>query len=396
MIKTEIKTYTTDPLGYYAELEVSNTAGDDVIKQSYREKAKYWHPDHNTSEEALEKFQKISVAYDILKDEKNRLMYDLLAQAYPKEKFPDMFALKVYKNRKGEEDISVRALSLRQVVGKLVKYSDEMNLEICNFKEAQSAVLKNSLINLFLGWWSVQSVPHNIDALISNYKGINKNTQENLTLLIHNAYAYHQDKKDNEAYLSAYQALNYANPYQQELLKRFMASLDVRPQTKLPTWNFNLLKYLQLVIPGIVALLLVMPFSAKVLTNSELNRYFAEKPEGINYYQEVKFRTGGRTVDDVVVSKILNIPANTDDLNMLYHLTEATDVMYGPDEDFDVLKKAKSRTTVRVTGYTPDKQWFRVMLDNGDMGFVKAKILKKGIGAEIPEGSKIYTGIKIK
>lgn len=323
-------------------------------------------------------------------------MYDLLAQAYPKEKFPDMFALKVYKNRKGEEDISVRALSLRQVVGKLVKYSDEMNLEICNFKEAQSAVLKNSLINLFLGWWSVQSVPHNIDALISNYKGINKNTQENLTLLIHNAYAYHQDKKDNEAYLSAYQALNYANPYQQELLKRFMASLDVRPQTKLPTWNFNLLKYLQLVIPGIVALLLVMPFSAKVLTNSELNRYFAEKPEGINYYQEVKFRTGGRTVDDVVVSKILNIPANTDDLNMLYHLTEATDVMYGPDEDFDVLKKAKSGTTVRVTGYTPDKQWFRVMLDNGDMGFVKAKILKKGIGAEIPEGSKIYTGIKIK
>lgn len=395
MSASEIKTYSTDPKGYYAVLGINYDASDEEIKLHYREKAKQWHPDHNTSEEALENFQKISVAYDILKDEKNRLSYDLLAQVYSREKFPDMAALKAYKNQKGVEDAFLRAVSLKEVVGMLFKCRCEERQEICNFKEAQKAVFKTSLLNFMLGWWSPQSFLKNFSALIDNYKNINRNPQENLTLLVHNALAYGQENKPELAYLSAVQALDYANLYQKGLLHRFVASLGVSPQIKIPVWNFGLLKHLQLVIPGSVVFLLALSMTSTVMTSAEFNKRFGDG-SSINYYQEVQFSSGGTTVDDVVVSKILNIPVNTGDLNKLYHVTGAVKVMYGPDEDFDVLAKLKSRTTVRITGYTPDKKWYRVMLDNGDMGFVPASTLKKGIGHEIPEGSKIYTGIKVK
>ena len=65
--------------------------------------------------------------------------------------------------------------------------------------------------------------------------------------------------------------------------------------------------------------------------------------------------------------------------------------MYGPSDEFDVLATGKRGQTVRVTGYSPDEEWFRVMLDNGEMGFITKQNLKKGIGLEIPSGSKIFT-----
>ena len=61
-----------DPLGYYQILDLTPAASEAEIKANYRERAKRWHPDHNTSEEATEKFQHLSVAYDVLKDEKSQ------------------------------------------------------------------------------------------------------------------------------------------------------------------------------------------------------------------------------------------------------------------------------------------------------------------------------------
>jgi len=80
---------SNDPLGYYRIFDLTPAATDAEIKVNYRERAKLWHPDHNTSEEATEKFQQLSVAYDILKDGKTRLLYDLLSQAYTSRNFPE-------------------------------------------------------------------------------------------------------------------------------------------------------------------------------------------------------------------------------------------------------------------------------------------------------------------
>lgn len=119
MSKTENRTFSFDPLGYYAILGVAYDASETEIKQNYRERAKLLHPDRNPGENALENFQKLSVAYDVLKDETSRLIYDLMAQTHPRESFPDINALKPYKNRAGEEDVFVRTLNLRLVTGKL-------------------------------------------------------------------------------------------------------------------------------------------------------------------------------------------------------------------------------------------------------------------------------------
>ena len=53
-----MSSFSADPLGYYAILGLSLTAGDEEIKRSYREQAKRWHPDHNTDPAAVETFQK--------------------------------------------------------------------------------------------------------------------------------------------------------------------------------------------------------------------------------------------------------------------------------------------------------------------------------------------------
>lgn len=114
------------------------------------------------------------------------------------------------------------------------------------------------------------------------------------------------------------------------------------------------------------------------------------RDDKIAYYQEVRFNTGGETVDDMVMSKVFNIPVDSSDETMLFHITSATNIMYGPSEQFDIMEKAVKNQTVRVTGYTPDQEWYRVMLDNGEMGFIKKSYLKQGIGLAIPEGSKVF------
>lgn len=391
MSAKETKTFSYDPKEYYTVLGVTYNADDAAIKQSYRDRAKILHPDHNTGDNALENFQKLSVAYDIIRDETLRLTYDLLAQAYPREKFPDMSALKVYKNQKGEEDGFLRALNLQQVVGKFVKYSYSDNNEICNFKEAKNAVLQTSLINWTLGWWGIKAFPLNLKAILYNIKNINANTQENFTLQVHNALAYFQDGKKEQAHLCALQAGLYANSYQKGLLNKFIALLNTKTNRQIPIWNYNLLKILQMIIPGIIVLLVLGSLTTKVVTDSDLNRRFARTNE-IAYYQQVKFRTGGQTVDDVVVAKILDIPVDPKDTNMLYHTNRKVTVMHGPSDNFDEMAELPSRKTVRLTGYSPDQVWYRVLMDNGDMGFVRSEYLNRGIGQKVPDDSKVYTG----
>ncbi len=387
-----MSSFSADPLGYYAILGLSLTAGDEEIKRSYREQAKRWHPDHNTDPAAVETFQKISVAYDVISDSKQRLIYDLLARIYPAAKFPDMKALKVYTNRKGQQEVNLRTVTLRQVIGKLTAFTDTSPAEICNFNEAKSLVLRNSLINWTLGWWNIPGLAYNLHAIAANYKNIGTNRQENLTLLVHNMLAYAQENKLQQAYLSGQLALDYAQAEEAGLINRFLSTLPPVQSPKPAAWNFRQLKNLQLLIPGILLFVLLMGVSTRVMNWREFNKYFARNND-VTYYQEVHFNSG-RGVDDVVVSKVVDIPVDTEDQRRLYHVIEPVAVMYGPDDNFDKLVEIRGQTTVRLTGYTPNKVWARIMVDNGETGFVRLSKLKKGIGRPIPDDSKIYTGIR--
>ncbi len=387
------QTYTQDSLGYYKILNLNIKATDEEIKINYRKMAKKWHPDYNKAPDAMEVFQKLSVAHDILSDAKKRLTYDLACIAYSRENFPDIFALKVYPNQKGEEDISVRSLVQQQITGRLINYKIEDKALICNNKEAVKAALKISLHNWVLGWWSLKSFFKVPGILRRNYKDVNENQYDSLAVLIHNALAYEQEHKYAQAYGCAAQAWEFASPEQKELLEKFMKSLPGGKETGVlprPAWNYVKIQKIQLVAPAFLGLCLIFYVLAG------LSRYsgWLSKDETWHYYQEVRHWRGGSSVDDMVVAKIMDIRVDLNTLNMLYHVRKGRNiaVMYGPSDKFDRLATLPEGKTVRVTGISPDKIWMRVMLDNGDMGFVHSETLEEGIGLPIPPDSKIYTG----
>jgi DnaJ-class molecular chaperone len=63
---------------YYNILGVQKTASDAEIKTAYRELAKKWHPDKNPNnrDEATTKFNELSEAFNVLKDQQKREIYD--------------------------------------------------------------------------------------------------------------------------------------------------------------------------------------------------------------------------------------------------------------------------------------------------------------------------------
>ena len=360
-----------DALGYYNILEIDNFTDEKSIKLSYRDKAKFWHPDHNTDEKALEVFQKLSVAYDVLKDTKTRVMYDLLSMVYTSKDFPDMQTLKIYKTEDGEENPFLRVFSLL----KYTKGKFKNNKIVASYEDAIKIIGDVSKNNMLKGW-------------LKPSENINKNKEDNFKMLIHNAVAYFKEDKKDKSYISAKQSLLYADREQSEMLVSFFNLLPTVNYVD-KFWDFEYLKKIQLSIPikFITIVILFFVLSGAFVFSNFLKKISIDENK-INYYQEVRFNTGLKTVDDMVLSKVFNIPVDYDD-KMIFHITSSVNIMHGPADDFDVLVKSVKNQTVRITGYTPDKEWYRVMIDDGNMGFVRKKYLKKGVGNQIPEKSKI-------
>ncbi len=376
-----------DSLGYYKILELTADADEESIKRSYRDLAKIWHPDYNKAPGAVEVFQKISQAYEVLKDENKRLQYDLLSMVYGEDNFPKTEDLVPLRAPENSEDTDIRVIAPKAVRGMLWKYSQTRLIKYCTYRQAVKWELKTAVMNWLLGWWSLPSLFKNAKVLWQNFRKVDLR-EENLQLFVHNAIAYFKEGRAVLAARSAALAYMYAPENQKELVLRFLTFLNQnisRPKN----WNWTGVRVAQLVIPICLIMGSLLWFVSDKIIALDLS-YIFQKDKRINYYQEVVFGNRGETVDDVVVGKVLSIPVDRSDVSHLYHLKIKANMMYGPSKEFDVIRVLDEATTVRLTGKTPDEVWARIMIDNGEMGFVRMNLLQKGIGRPIPEFSRIY------
>ena len=373
-----------DALGYYKLLNTDTNASDEQIRQNYKELAKKWHPDYNDDEKAIDVFKQLSVAYDVLKDPATRLKYNLLSMVYSKENFPDMKMLCVLKNMHGQEDVNIRAFRLIEITGKGFSHSSIDKVYYCSPYEASSTIEKITKHNWTLGFLGLTALFANIKAIFSNIVKIN-NKKDNFLLFIHNALAYELENKFDEALTLAVQAKDCASKNELVYIDDYINTLKNNKLIPLKKWNFNKLKRIQLFYPIILFLSIFAICSYINIKNIEQQRKDTTKLKEIVIYND-----GQTTYNDVSVAKIFDIPVNIYDKKQLYHLKEDTVARHGADDGFDVYKNVYKQTTVRVTGYTADGKWSRIMFDNGVMAFVKSDSLEQGIGKEIPLWSKIY------
>ena len=61
---------------HYSTLGVTSSATADELKKAYHALAKKYHPDKNKAANAEDKFKEISAAYETLRDQGKRWMYD--------------------------------------------------------------------------------------------------------------------------------------------------------------------------------------------------------------------------------------------------------------------------------------------------------------------------------
>ena len=373
-----------DQLGYFSILDADVNTPDDVLRQKYRELAKFWHPDHNSDPKAIDMFQKISVAYDVLKDKDSRLKYVILSMIYDKKNFPDMNALALLYNMHGQQDINLRAVHMTEITGKGLKHQSLDKIYFCNPREAVSVVKNITKHNWLYGFWGITAFFANIKAIVLNMFRLDS-LKENLTLLMHNALVYADENKPEEAYASALQAKNYASKQELVYINQFIEKFQNMPKPVVAKWNFLKLIQIQLFYPFMLVLLV---FVACFLWNAKIAS--TKKYRDLPVKEVITFNNGQKMYNDVAVSRIIDLPVDVNDKRRLYHTTMDVKAMHGADYSFDVYKVVEKGVTVRVTGYTSDRKWLRVMLDNGEMAFIEADKLEEGIGKEIPLWSKIY------
>lgn len=378
--------FEQDTLKYYEVLNITPDASIAEIKRQYYESAKYWHPDHNKSPEAQDMFQRVSVAYGVLQNPHDRLIYDLLSAVYHNaQDFPNIGSLKIYKNQKDKDDRALRVLKQLHVTrGVLTETKD-----ICNIYEATGMVFATSMKNWLKGWWGKNGISNTKCALLRNMQAVYADDTDNLKLMIHNAVAYEQEKNSEMAWIYAMQAermLPKSSPLK-EKLRQFVASLNFQPEKSvvIPYWNAPLLKKQQMLFP--TGLVLLVGF----LIIGLLARSGVFQPKHtVNSYYEERILGGVAVPSDTIVRRIIKIDSSPHNKKDLMNFKQPCMIYHGPDERYSEMMPAKLNQTIRVYGYTKDQQWYQIIIDNGEMGYVRENCLEQGMGNPVPLGSKVY------
>lgn len=156
---------------YYDTLNVSRNASEKEIKKQYRILAKQYHPDVNPN--AINMFQEIVEAYDVLSDHKKRKEYDLMIK---KAELEQHNQLTIYKEN------SVYTKPTQTSYDRSIENIEKLNTLVCNEIEklrTETIVDRLDYIANSVDQMRINQLTSDIIGLSGGYITENRNTRDN-------------------------------------------------------------------------------------------------------------------------------------------------------------------------------------------------------------------------
>jgi hypothetical protein len=403
-----------DPKGYYRELGVRPNADASAIKAAYRARAKELHPDRNPSADAAEAFARLTEAYEVLGDPRQRTAYDLRAtsrghpaggpftanrtdaeataragaayraqqaradaqagqqtrtQSRPQPEPPPQAPngprpapgappLRPCQ-RCGKVTAQPRHIILRKVTGLLRRSLVERIEGIYCRRCAQATAVRASYASWLRGWWSLPHGPADtLRALIVNLRGGELPAEENRALLVEQARAFLARRELDLARGCAEQAMTFVRTGLDRREVETLLGLIPRTRRRLRDrwqgvgWSAPV-QLLPLLAIGAVGSL-VMPRLGDL---PALPALFSSSP----------------AVEDSIVTRPEVLGPELGKLNIA---AERLTVRTGPSAAYRVAATLTEGTPVLVTEMSPDGAWARITTSNGLVGFTNAAGLR--------------------
>lgn len=349
----------SDPLGYYALLQIGPLADTAEIHAAYRQMAKRLHPDVNLSEHAEEEFIELNRAFRVLKDSRSRARYDATGRAMgpaalirPHDPNPSPLCCA----RCGKITAQPRYIVFHQVKSFLVGSHQSTVMGIFCRDCADRTAIRASTLTWLLGWWSLSGPWHTLKALLTNLKGGEMPRVGNLWVLLHQARAFLRMEERDIARALATQAQAFAtnDSERRRIAEISQAAGDTagtpprRLKNRWSRWRYATIAQ---ALP-LAGLLIALLASGTALVF--------------------------RSQTDSVTAMISIQPALAGELRHV--AVDVLKVRQGPSGNDPVIALLDRFSTVQVMDSVEEGEWARILTPSGVTGYVPSRLLFGGAG----------------